>query len=146
MKKKKLKEAAAEEVLQPEEVSFEEAEAPAAEETEAPDAQETMEEDIALFRSLFPDVKGEEIPQEVWERVERGESLAASYALYAVQQYREEERIAKINEENGKKAPPPVEGGSTEGDYFSPDAVKSMSPAEIRKNYDKILTSMEKWN
>jgi len=30
--------------------------------------------------------------------------------------------------------------------YFSPDAVKSMSPAEIRKNYDKILTSMEKWN
>lgn len=140
MKKKKEKEVLSEETLPEEIASLQN------EDGEAPDAAELMEEDIALFRSLFPDVKGEEIPQEVWDRVEAGESLAASYALFAVQKYREEERISRVNEENGKKAPPPVEGGSAEGDYFSPEAVKNMSRSEIRKHYDKILSSMEKWN
>lgn len=139
MKKKKEKEAVAEQVLpdqlpeMPEEQSDE-------------DGVKLMEEDIELFRTLFPDVKGEQIPQEVWDRVETGESLSAAYALFAVKQYREEEKVSRINEENGKKAPPPIEGGSTEGDYFSPEAVKNMSRSEIRKNYDKILSSMEKWN
>lgn len=139
MKKKKEKEVLSEEKL-PEETALQE------EGAEVPDAAELMEEDIALFRSLFPEVKGEDIPQEVWDRVEAGESLAASYALFAVQKFREEEKISRINEENGKKAPPPVEGGSAEGDYFSPEAVKNMSRSEIRKHYDKILSSMEKWN
>ena len=139
MKKKKEKEVLSEEKL-PEETALQE------EGAEVPDAAELMEEDIALFRSLFPEVKGEQIPLEVWDRVEAGESLAASYALFAVQKFREEEKISRINEENGKKAPPPVEGGSAEGDYFSPEAVKNMSRSEIRKHYDKILSSMEKWN
>ncbi len=139
MKKKKDKEAL-EKVL-PDQIAETEEET-----AEAPDAAKLMEEDIELFRTLFPDVTAEDIPQEVWDRVEAGESLAAAYALFAVQKYREEERVSRINEENGKKAPPPIEGGSTEGDYFSPEAVKNMSRSEIRKNYDKILSSMEKWN
>ncbi len=137
MKKKKEKEVPVEQMLP--------AQTPESEEAGV-SAEDWMEEDIELFRSLFPEVKGEDIPQEVWDRVEHGESLAASYALYAVQQYREEERVSRINEENGKKAPPPIEGSSAEGDYFSPEAVKSMSRSEIRKNYNKILSSMEKWN
>lgn len=137
MKKKKKDEL-------PEEMLREESEF--SEETEALSPEEVMEEDIELFRTLFPEVKGEDIPQEVWDRVEKGESLAASYALFAVKQYREEERVKSINEENGKKAPPPIEGSGVEGDYFSPEAVKNMSRSEIRKNYNKILSSMEKWN
>ena len=108
--------------------------------------EQQMEEDIQLFRTLFPEVQGEDIPQEVWDRVEQGESLAASYALFAVKKYREEEKVSRINEENGKKAPPPLEGVGDEGDYFSPEAVKNMSRSEIRKHYNKILSSMEKWN
>ena len=138
MKKKKEKEAVLEEMLP--------TKAPEAEAEEETSPENLMEEDIELFRKLFPEVKGEEIPQEVWARVEKGESLAASYALFAVKQYREEERVKLVNEENGKKAPPPVEGSGGEGDYFSPEAVKNMSRSEIRKNYDKILSSMEKWN
>ena len=114
------------------------------EETENP--VEKMQQDIALFHSLFPEVKGEEIPAEVWERVEKGESLAASYALYILQKEKEEERIRKVNEENEKKAPPRIHRDGTEPEYFSPEAVKSMSRSEIKKHYDKILTSMEKWN
>lgn len=139
MKKKKEKEAVTEQVL-PDQLPE------MLEEQSDEDGVKLMEEDIELFRTLFPDVKGEQIPQEVWDRVEAGESLSAAYALFAVKQYREEEKVSRINEENGKKAPPPIEGGSTEGDYFSPEAVKNMSRSEIRKNYDKILSSMEKWN
>ncbi|MBQ3075352.1 MAG: hypothetical protein IJC26_04720 [Clostridia bacterium] len=140
MKKKKEKEALNEEMLSER--------IPASEEEvqEQVSPEQRMEEDIELFRALFPEVKGEEIPQEVWDRVEQGESLAASYALFAVKKYRQEQRVSRVNEENGKKAPPPVEGGDKEGEYFSPEAVKNMSRNEIRKNYDKILSSMEKWN
>lgn len=30
--------------------------------------------------------------------------------------------------------------------YYKPEEVKNMSREEIRKNYDAILASMEKWN
>ena len=107
--------------------------------------EETMKEDIALFRRLFPEVKSQDIPEEVWIQVEKGESLAASYALYFVQKMREEEHILKVNEENEKKAPPRIRHDGKEYEYFSPEAVKSMSRSEIKKNYDAILSSMEKW-
>lgn len=143
MKKKKEKE---QEILQKAEDAAQKVSFSAAAEAADADPAKAMEEDISLFHTLFPEVKAEEIPQEVWDRVEKGESLAASYALFAVTKYREEERIQKVNEENGKKAPPRVDAAASDGDYFSPEAVKSMTRSEIRRNYDKILSSMEKWN
>ena len=109
------------------------------------DGEAKMKEDIALFRRLFPEVKSQDIPEEVWLQVEKGESLAANYALYFVQKMREEEHILKVNEENEKKAPPRIRHDGKEYEYFSPEAVKSMSRSEIKKNYDAILSSMEKW-
>ncbi len=152
MKKKKAKEnpipeaellalmTAQEEALEEESDQVEEAE----EESLSPEAK--MQADITLFHSLFPDVKAQDIPKEVWDSVEEGESLAASYSLYAVKTFREEERIRKVNEENDKKAAPRVQSDPGGEEYFSPEAVKQMTRAEIRKNYNKILTSMEKWN
>ena len=138
MKKKKDKETLPEQDLPEKENGAEEG----TEEEEGRD----MESDIALFRELFPEVKSDEIPQEVWDRVEAGESLSAAFALYVVQEAKKEEHIRRVNEENGKKAPPPVDGSHGDDDYFSPEAVKAMSRKEIRENYDKILSSMEKWN
>ncbi len=108
--------------------------------------QEKMEQDIALFHELFPDVKAEDIPQEVWDQVEGGESLAAAYALYSIKMLRQEEKIRKVNEKNEKSAPPRIRHDGTEAEYFSPEAVKAMSRSEIKKHYDAILRSMEKWN
>lgn len=116
------------------------------EKVEASSAEEKMEEDIALFHELFPDVKGDAIPEEVWARVEAGESLAAAYALHVIRTMREEEKIQKINEENEKKAPPRIRHDGGDDTYFSPEAVKAMSRSEVKKNYDAILRSMEKWN
>ncbi|MBQ4037848.1 MAG: hypothetical protein IJC84_06980 [Clostridia bacterium] len=104
-----------------------------------------MEEDVALFHELFPALSAEDIPEEVWREVEAGESLAKSYALYAVKEYREQERVRAVNEENAKKAPPAVRHDGGDGDYFSPEAVKGMSPAQVKKHYQAILTSMDSW-
>lgn len=116
------------------------------EEGASAESGDVMEEDIALFHELFPDVKGSEIPEEVWTRVEAGESLSAAYALYTIQKMREEEKIRAVNEENEKKAPPRIRHDGGDDTYFSPEAVKAMSRNEIKKNYDAILRSMENWN
>jgi len=145
-KKKEISEALSEE-LRPE--VNEEEKAPLEEEAEDSDSEnpeEKMEADIALFHELFPDVKGDQIPGEVWESVEGGQSLAAAYALYTIRQMRQEERIRKVNEENEKKAPPRIRHDGSQGEYFSPEAVKAMSRGEVRKHYDAILRSMESWN
>ena len=104
-----------------------------------------MEEDVALFHELFPTLSVEDIPEEVWSEVEAGEGLAKSYALYAVKEYREQERVRAVNEENAKKAPPAVRHDGGDSDYFSPEAVKSMSPAQVKKHYQAILASMDSW-
>ena len=105
-----------------------------------------METDIDLFHSLFPDVQAQDIPKEVWDRVEQGESLSAAFSLFTVQKERREEEIEKVNEKNEKMAPPRIRHDGAESEYFSPEAVKAMSPKEIKKHYDAILRSMEKWD
>ena len=113
---------------------------------EAAEDSRRMREDIALFRRVFPDVTSQEIPQEVWERVEQGESLAASFALYTVQKEKEEARIRKVNAENEASAPPRIRHDGLDGDFFTPEMVKKMTPGEVRKNYKQILKSMDQWN
>lgn len=144
-KKKEISEALSEEERS-EAAEAENADAEAMEEIDAESPEEKMEADIALFHELFPDVKGDQIPAEVWESVEGGESLASAYALYTIRQMRQEERIRKVNEENEKKAPPRIRHDGSQGEYFSPEAVKAMSRGEVRKHYDAILRSMENWN
>ncbi len=152
-KEKVLPEEEEKEMLAEEEIPVSEAPETEAEPGEAPDAapktarsEEAMREDVALFHELFPEVTAKMIPKEVWEKVEQGESLAASFALYKVMQERENERIRKINEENAASAPPRIRHDGAEGEYFSPEMVKQMSQAEVRKNYNQILKSMDQWN
>lgn len=147
MRKKKQEKIEEDQILQAlSEKKEETEEESAAKKEKAEDPTEKMEEDIALFHSLFPQVKAEDIPEEVWESVEKGESLAASFSLYTIKQQREEEKIRAVNEENEKKAPPRIRHDGAESEYFSPEAVKSMTRKEIKENYDAILKSMEKWN
>lgn len=111
-----------------------------------PSAEERMRADIALLKELFPALTAKDIPDEVWEKVQAGESLAASYALYFIQSIKEKERIEKRNDENSKKAVPRVKSDQLSEPYYSPETVKGMSPAQVRKNYDAILKSMDSWN
>lgn len=114
--------------------------------TESGSEPEKLAEDVAVFHELFPEVKAEAIPAEVWKQVEAGESLTAAYAVHFVKAMREQARIEEKNAENEKAAPPPVRHDGKEESYFSPEAVRKMSRAEVRKHYQEILRSMDHWN
>ncbi len=111
----------------------------------APD-EEKVREDVELFHTLFPEAGAKDVPKEVWEKVEAGQSLAASFALYTLMCERENERIRRVNEENAASAPPRIRSDGADGTFFSPEAVKKMTREEVRKNYKEILKSMDHWN
>lgn len=108
--------------------------------------EERMKEDIQTLRALFPALSSEEIPDEVWQKVSEGESLAASYALYFLKQLKEKERIEAHNRENEKKALPRIKSDKPSEEYYSPETVRQMTPAEVRRHYAAILKSMDSWN
>lgn len=114
--------------------------------TKALSEEERMTEDIRLLRALFDDLTPEDIPEEVWQKVASGESLAGSYALYVLAKQKEEDRIKALNLENEKKALGRIKNDKPGEEYFSPEAVRKMSPSEVRKHYATILKSMDSWN
>ncbi len=115
-------------------------------ENEADTSDESfVKEDIKRLKETFPDIKQEDIPNEVWESVKKGESLSGAYALYFVKQLKAKADIERINELNRKKAPPKIKHDGGDETYFSPEEVRSMSEAQVRKHYNAILASMDNW-
>ena len=109
-------------------------------------AQERIKKEVAELREYFPAIKVEDIPDEVWDRVAEGDSLAAAYALFFIKRIRDNsKRISDVNAENKRKAPPKVKNSSDGELFFTPDTVRAMSADEIRKNYNTIISSMKKW-
>ena len=104
-----------------------------------------MERELEEFSEYFPEVRAEKIPEEIWERVKGGESLAASYALFIRKGELERSRISDFNKKNRKMSSGSLV--SDEGEkYYSPSEVRKMTPAEVRQNYDVIIESMRHWN
>ena len=62
-----------------------------------------------------------------------------------VAEQEEQARRRRINEENAKRSTGAIENVSDSG-YYSPEEVKKMSAAEVRKHYGMIIESMKKWN
>lgn len=95
------------------------------------------------FRSLYPDVPLSSLPDSVWEDVRRGVPVSAAFALAERRRYRTSQLAEEANRENRKRS-----SGSLEQDasgYLSPDEVRAMSPEEVRRNYHRIMLSMQKW-
>ena len=111
----------------------------------ARDSQEKMLGQLSDFAELFPSVEIKSIPESVWDSVRSGTSLAAAYALYEKRVAAENMRIEKINSLNSLKSAGAA-GKNTASEFFTPDDVRKMSPAEVRANFSKIKKSMTKWN
>ncbi len=92
---------------------------------------------------LFPDADTASLPDDVWEDVRRGNSLAGAYAMYARRASLKKFHTDAINERNAKQSAGRIDGSS--GEYFTPDEVRAMSQSEVHANYKKILKSMPKW-
>ena len=50
--------------------------------TQAGEAGQGRRQEVEEFLEVFPDVKAEDIPGEVWQRAAGGEGLVRAYALY----------------------------------------------------------------
>ncbi len=106
---------------------------------------EKIEAQLGDFYSLFPDTAVDALPDEVWEDVKKGNSLAASYAIYQRKMQLQAERIKKVNEKNASLSAGKA-GTDAGAEFYSPDEVRAMSREEVRTNYSKIIRSMQKWN
>ncbi len=102
-----------------------------------------MEDDCAEFAELYPNVSPDSLPDDVWENVRRGIPLAAAYAL----SNRRRERIAQLAAERNAINRARSTGAVTVAPtgYYSPEEVRAMNAAEVRRNYNEILLSMQKW-
>lgn len=100
---------------------------------------------LGEFSALFPNVSPEDIPEEVWESVAVGGSLAAAYSLYHRKQQLRRNRVRELNDKNAALSTGKV-GVDSAKEYFTPSEVRTMSRSEVHANYSKILDSMKKWN
>ena len=108
-------------------------------------ANARMKEELEKFYEYFPSVDPKSVPDEVWEKVKRGASLAATYSLFERKREREAQRSVSHNERMRRMSTGALEATDSDG-YYSPDEVRRMTPAQVRKNYDDIVESMRHWN
>lgn len=98
-------------------------------------------DDMAKIREAFPDVKAKSVEELgvdfIRMRAMGIDPLVAYEAMRSAQS-------------RTQKSKPPSTGsaksaGKAEGGLFTREEVKSMSPGEVRKNFDKIRKSMSNW-
>ena len=95
------------------------------------------------FTELYPDADISSLPDSFNADIERGIPPAAAYAL---ELRRREVRRTKI-EAADRRAREMSSGrvSGTDDSLYSPDEVRAMPPAEVRKNMEKIRRSMKSW-
>ena len=103
-----------------------------------------VEREYAEFCELFPDLSIRELPDEVWQDVKNGTSLAAAYALAEKKRAVALGRAKVSNAQNRARSVGAVR--NAQNDEFSPAEVRAMTSAEVRANLPKIMRSMQKWH
>ncbi len=104
-----------------------------------------LSREAAEFAGLFPDQKLSSVPDEVWEEVKKGIPLAAAYAYHQVRCERQAAVAAEVNSKNTESSAGPVDGRGR-SEFYSPAEVRTMSAAEVRANFDRIVDSMKLWS
>lgn len=65
--------------------------------------QNAQKKDMDTFLAIYPNIKAEEIPKEVWRQVAQGRSLVAAYAMHQNQKLTTELAALKKNNENAAR-------------------------------------------
>ena len=100
--------------------------------------------ECAEFAELYPKVPLSDLPDVVWEDVGRGIPISAAYALFERREARTGKLAAEVNAQNRARSAGAIAGARN--GFLSPAEVRAMTPAEVRKYYQSILHSMQKWN
>lgn len=112
---------------------------------EAMSREDKLKKDISELLELFPKLKADAVPEEVWERVSQGDSLCAAYCLWMVKRAKEQSHIRSVNDKVSQAAPPQVSDKGAQKEFFTRETVKNMSPEQVRKHLGAILNSMDSW-
>ena len=99
---------------------------------------ESVAGELRALLSVIPNADISLLDEEAFLSIERGEGLICSYLL-------SERRRAAAEEKNKKNALSSigeVRGG--EDDLFSIDEIKNMDRKTVRRNFDKVMRSLEK--
>ncbi|MBQ8311178.1 MAG: hypothetical protein IJX80_09235 [Clostridia bacterium] len=96
------------------------------------------------FRDLYPDVALDSLPDALWKEVGNGVPLAAAYALAERKRMYDEARALNDNRKNRERSSGALNASAE--DVYSPSEVRAMTPSEVRKNFSKIMQSMQKWH
>ncbi|MBO7273989.1 MAG: hypothetical protein J6V22_03955 [Clostridia bacterium] len=105
---------------------------------------EHIDEQFAEFSALYPNTSIQSIPQEVWQSVKEGNSLAAAFALAQRRHALSLQKATDSNTNNRARSAGAVK--NAESVEFSPAEVRAMSSEEVRANLSKIMRSMQKWH
>ncbi len=113
-------------------------------------AQKNQQKMLADFINEYPDVKADDIPQEVWKDFDRGIDLVSAYAKYENKVLKEKLRnvsnATRINQDNAEASTGSVTGqGNGNFVSFTKEQVQNMTTEEVNKNYNNILKSMKSW-
>lgn len=106
--------------------------------------EERITREYAEFCDLYPDIPISSLPQELWQDVQAGISLAAAYALAERKKAISLGRATQSNATNRARSAGSV--NHAESNEFSPAEVRAMSSEEVRANLPKIMRSMQKWH
>ena len=106
--------------------------------------EERVTREVAEFCSLYPEVPISTLPTEIWQTVEKGNSLAAAYALAEKKKAISLKNATESNANNRARSSGAI--NSTENFEFSPAEVRAMTSEEVRANLPKIMRSMQKWH
>lgn len=107
------------------------------------------------FMEMFPNVKGDEIPAEVWQMVDSGKSLTDAFALHQVKnmdqfKIQAQQEAIKAIKDNADSSTGSVNAGAAgEQSSMSVDQVNqllaNMSNSEQSKWIDSNMQNLEKW-
>ena len=103
-----------------------------------------IEREYAEFCDLFPNVPVGTLPEEIWQDVKNGTSLAAAYALAEKKHAIALERAKSSNASNRARSAGAIQ--NAQNDEYSPAEVRAMTSSEVRANLSKIMRSMQKWH
>jgi hypothetical protein len=101
--------------------------------------------EIKEFASIFGADSVSKIPDEVWESTNSGVPLAAAYALYEKKEALRAQMADRVNQKNASMSAGAIKN-ATNPEFFSPSEVRAMSAKEGKRNYNRIIESMKKWN
>ena len=102
-----------------------------------------VSQECSEFSALFPDTPLSDLSDRVWEAVKNGVPIAAAYALEQHRNAMAQARANQVLQRNRERSAGAI--GQPDEEYFSPAEVRAMSQAEVRRNYQKIMLSMQKW-